>query len=125
MNFQRIERRLRQDIQPGRTRIVKADGTTSRLVTSNDGSKIAVVTGVRTRQTKSVTYDMIRFAYEQLVSTGSFNSRIFREKFDAEYLAAPCRYSVTGGILVELGIAELVPSRRGSPCRYISKREAL
>jgi hypothetical protein len=32
-------------------------------------------------------------------------------KFAAEYVAAPCRYSMIGGVLVEIGIATLIPSR--------------
>lgn len=40
-------------------------------------------------------------------------------RFPDEYKDAPCRYSMTGGVLVEVGIAELVP---GDSCACVLKR---
>lgn len=117
-----LRQRLYHQIRPGQTRILKSNGLGKRVVTSNDGHKIAVRTGVRTRQTKAVTYEMIEFAADELASKGSFTSLDFRRRFDSEYRAAPCRFSVTGGILVELGLAELASGKSASACVYIRPR---
>jgi hypothetical protein len=52
---------------------------------------------------------------------GSFDSTDFRARFNDEYNAAPCRFSMTGGILVELGMANLVPGLNEKTCRYTKK----
>jgi hypothetical protein len=80
---------------------------------------IVMQTGVNTRQTKAITHDMIRHAFETLMQRGRFNSKDFRRRFHAEYEAAPCRFSMTGGVLVELGVAQLLPANRGGEAVYV------
>jgi len=114
-----IEQELKSRIIPKRTRIMKCDGTGGRLVVSNDGVKIRMETGVQTAQTKAITYDMIRNAYETLVGKGIFDSSDFRKKYQREYEASPSRYSMVGGVLVELGVARLMSARRNRSCYYL------
>jgi hypothetical protein len=79
-------------------------------------------TGFQTRHTKAITYEMLQLAFDTLNATGRFDSTAFRKAFDAEYRAAPCRYSMTGGVLVELGVASLVPGTGEEGCHYLKKR---
>ena len=78
-------------------------------------------TGAKSSQTKAITYSMIRYAFDTLSTKGSFDSTDFRVRFKAEYVAAPCRFSMTGGVLVELGLADLVPTSNEGVCRYVKK----
>ena len=78
-------------------------------------------TGVNTDQSKTVTYEMIEYAYETLIRTGRFDSANFRARFKDQYAAGPCRFSMTGGILVELGIAEIEPSEDQTTCSYVKR----
>ena len=119
MTWNIIEQKLKSLIIPKRTRILKCDGTGRRLVVSNDGVKIGMRTGVQTAQTKSITYDMIRNAYETLIGKGIFDSSDFRKKYQSEYEAGTCRYSMVGGILVELEVARLMPDGSSRSCYYL------
>jgi len=119
MTWNIIEQKLKSRIIPKHTRILKSDGTGRRLVVSNDGVKIGMETGVQTAQTKAITYDMIRNAYETLVGKGRFDSSDFRKKYQREYEAGPCRYSMVGGVLVELGVARLMSARSNRSCYYL------
>ena len=58
-------------------------------------------------------------AFDTLSVKGSFDSKDFRDLFDDEYHAAPCRFSMTGGILVELDVANIEPNHKA--CRYTKK----
>lgn len=97
--------RIQNSIIPGTTKILKADGKSHRLVTSNGEGKIRMRTGVKTNYTKRITYDMIYYALDTLNNRGCFESSDFRKRFSNEYNSAPCRFSMIGGILVELGLA--------------------
>lgn len=119
MTWNIIEQKLKSLIIPKRTKILKCDGTGRRLVVSNDGVKIGMKTGVQTAQTKAITYDMIRNAYETLIGKGRFDSSDFRKKYQREYEAGTCRYSMVGGILVELGVARLMPDGSNRSCYYL------
>ena len=78
-----------------------------------------VETGVHIAQTKAITYDMIKNAYETLIGRGRFDSSDFREKYQNEYEAGPCRYSMVGGVLVELGVARLMSAGSNRSCYYL------
>jgi len=119
MTWNIIEQELKSRIIPKRTRILKCDGTGRRLVVSNDGVKIGMETGVQTAQTKAITYDMIRNAYETLIGKGRFDSSDFRKNYQSEYAAGQCRYSMVGGVLVELGVARLMSARSNRSCYYL------
>jgi len=73
---------------------------------------------VKTAQTKTISYKMLEYAMAVLNRTGRFTSASFRERFRTEYAAAPCRFSMTGGVLVEIGAATLVPGHREGSCGY-------
>jgi hypothetical protein len=66
-------------------------------------------TGVKTDQKKFITYEMIKYAYDRLISGCIFDSPYFRKRYDREYHNAPCRYTTAGGILVELKLADRHP----------------
>lgn len=119
MTWNTIEQKLKSNIIPKRTKILKSDGTGRRLVVSNDGAKIGMETGVQTTQTKAITYDMIKNAYETLIGKGRFDSSDFRKKYRSEYEAGPCRYSMVGGVLVELGVARLMSAGSKRSCYYL------
>ena len=124
MNWPEVERIIRTQIVPGTRGILKCDGSERRAVTSNAGDRIGMQTGVNTKQSKAIRYEMIRFAFETLQANGRFDSTDFRGRFDAEYQAAPCRYSMTGGVLVEVGVARLVSGLGESTCHYVAKLAA-
>ena len=72
-------------------------------------------TGVKTRHI--ITYEMIRYAFEKLAKKEAFDSDYFCVRFEKEYRDATCRYSMTGGVLVEMGVAQRYPKGRNS-CYY-------
>jgi hypothetical protein len=76
-------------------------------------------TGAATKQTKTISYDMLRHAFETLEECGRFDSGDFRSKFAEAYDAAQCRFSMTGGVLVEVGLAELIPGTGEKACHYV------
>lgn len=118
MKWSEAESRIRVQIVAGRTDILKCDCVRRRPVTSHTAQAIGMRTGATTKQTKWITYDMLRHAFEVLQTKGRFDSADFRLKFDDQYRAAPCRYSMTAGILVEIGAATL--SRGiGEGCYYL------
>ena len=116
MTWQSIEHRIKNKIVPPNTSILKSAGNSRRRVVSNDGKIIAMETGVKTSQTKTITYSMIEFAYNILLQKRDFDSTDFRSRFQSEYDNAPCIYSMVGGILVELGVARRMP--KGHSCYY-------
>jgi len=119
MTWNIIEQKLKNNIIPKRTKILKCDGAGRRLVVSNDGVKIGMETGLQTAQTKAITYEMIKNAYESLIGKGRFDSSDFRKKYQSEYEAGPCRYSMVGGVLVELGVARLMSAVSSRSCYYV------
>ena len=119
LNWSEAERRIRKQVVPGTTAVLKCDGVERRKVTSNRTDRIGMRTGVSTNQTKTISYDMLCHAFETLQATGRFDSEDFRRKFAKKYEAAPCRYSMTGGVLVEVGLAKLVAGRGEDACYYV------
>lgn len=119
MKWSQVAQRIRTQVVAGRTSVLKCDGIERRAVTSNTGQRIGMRTGVATRHTKAITYDMLRYGFEVLQARGKFDSADFRAKFSTEYQAAPCRYSTTGGVLVEVGVAILVPGDAEERCHYL------
>lgn len=118
MTWQELQHRIQLEIRPNHSSILKSDGVERRPVTSNNGNKIGMRTGVKSPQSKAITYEMIRYAFEVLSAKGRFDSEDFRIHFNREYEAAPCRFSMTGGILVELGLATILPSQDDERCCY-------
>jgi hypothetical protein len=122
MNWAKVELLIRKRIIPRETEVLKCDGVERRQVTSNRGDKIGMRTGVTSFQTKAISYEMLCYAFETLQTTGRFDSRAFRSKFSEEYAAAPCRYSMTGGVLVEVGVATLVAGDSEDGCYYLAAK---
>jgi hypothetical protein len=120
MNWQQLEKKIQAEIQPGHQGILKCRGDARRKIISNRNGKIAIKTGVKTDATKSVTFEMIKFAYEKILSDETFDSSYFQTKYSKEYSNGQCRYSIVGGILVELGEAERIPFGANS-CYYRKK----
>lgn len=118
MNWGELKGRIQTEIRPRHSAILKSNGVERRVVTSNNGRKIGMRTGVKTNQSKAITYEMIEHAYATLSRTGRFDSASFRARFKDEYAAGPCRFSMTGGILVELGVADIVPNEDETTCFY-------
>lgn len=116
MNWQQLEQRIRSEMVPDRTRILKSSGDERRLVTSNSGREIKMRTGVETDSEKFISYEMLRHAFETLSRKGTFDSHAFRDKFEREYNNGQCRYSMTGGVLVELGVASRIPVGKRRCC---------
>lgn len=111
-----VRRRLKT-LGPG-CAIPKCDGIGHRSVINNGSETISMRTGVKTAQTKAISYEMLEYALSVLNQTGRFTSADFRRRFSQEYTAAPCRFSMTGGVLVEIGAATLVPGTREGRCAY-------
>ena len=120
MTWQELEERIRSEIQPGHQGILKCRGNDRRSIVANNGNKIIIRTGVKTNKSKSITYEMIKYAYDKIASGEDFNSAYYQIRYSKEYLDGPCRYSVIGGILVEMGEAERIPSGNNS-CIYRKK----
>lgn len=73
MDWSIVEPRIQLAIQPGHRGMLKCQGLGICAFLSNDGSKIVVRTGVKTIATKSIRYDMIRFAFEIATKTAMFS----------------------------------------------------
>ena len=119
MQWSQVEKRIRSLIVPGSKGVLKCDGTERRLITSNTSKKIGMRTGVKTRNTKAITYEMLEYAFNLLQTKTRFDSSDFRSRFADEYENAPCRYSMTGGVLVEVGVAKIMPSEVDGGCYYL------
>lgn len=120
MTWQQLENRIRSEIQPNHKGILKCRGDERRPVVSNDGKEITMRTGVKTNSSKSITYEMIKFAFEKIESGEDFDSSYYQKHYPNEYINGPCRYSMVGGILVEMEEAERIPVGRNS-CIYHKK----
>jgi hypothetical protein len=121
MQWSQAKQQIRAQVTSASKGILKCDGIERRSITSNNGKKIGMRTGAKTDQTKAVTYEMIEFAFQTLTTNGKFDSSDFKSRFGPEYASGQCRYSMTGGILVEIGIATLVPKDRDEQCKYLLK----
>lgn len=120
-NWSELEKRIEKEIGPNYTCILKCDGVGRRRVISNKNRKIGMQTGSTPNQTKAITYGMLEYAFNTLMSKGHFDSGDFRSQFEAKYKAGPCRFSMTGGVLVELGVADIIPAENEEDCYYIRK----
>ena len=123
MKWDTIAKQIKTEIIPNESRILKSDGDERRLVVSNDGKEIGMRTGVETETVHTISYEMIRFAFEAVSKTGKFDSSDFRRQFKAEYKAATCRYTMTGGILVELGIAKRITTEKTVAIMCVGRHE--
>lgn len=118
MTWPEAERLIREKVIPGHAAILKCEGSERRPVTANEAGEIRIDCGRAARQIKTITYSMIRHAFEELQLRGGFDSPAFRKKFLKEYKEGTCRYSMTGGVLVEVGLATRVPGPRKGSCHY-------
>ena len=118
------QRLIRGAVLPKKTAILKCDGVGRRMVTAHTDQKISMRTGATTEQTKRISYHMLRYAFETLEGHGRFDSSDFRSKFPGAYAAAPCRFSMTGGVLVEVGLAKLVPGAGEKACHYVKPSQS-
>lgn len=89
--------------------ILKCRGDKRRDIISTDDQGIRIKTGVKSKTTKLIPYDMIKYGFDRLKAGCIFDSPCFHE----EYPGNDCRYSIVGGILVELGLADRIP------CYYV------
>lgn len=121
IDWPELEERIKSRIEPNTSYILKCDGVGRRRVTSNNGHKIGMQTGSTPHQTKAITYEMIEFAFNTIMRNERFNSQKFCEQFKDQYEAGPCRFSMTGGILVELEVAALMPAQNEDDCYYIKR----
>src|SRR5271168_3125405 len=118
MTWESTKNKIDTDIVPGKTGILKCRGTERRLVTALSKTEIHMRTGVKSKQEKKITFTMVKRGFETLQSVGRFTSEDFRAVFGKEYKDAPCRYSMTGGVLVEIGVARRVPGSNDKSCYY-------
>ena len=114
MTYEDISRRMEEVMVVG-AEIPKTYGG-SRPITRIFDNRIYMRTGVKTQHEKYVTWDMILFAYEHL-PTG-FDSEMLANQFPQEFSQGTCVFSMTGGLLVALGLARCI--RRGNRYRYVS-----
>lgn len=121
MNWDKLEEKIRTEIQPDHRGILKCRGDERRHIVSNRGDEIVMRTGVKTDAAKAITYEMIRFAYNKIVSGEDFDSVSYQQRYPKEYKDGQCRYSIVGGILVEMGEAERIPFGTNS-CVYRKRR---
>ena len=121
IDWPELEKRIKRQIKPKSSRILKCDGIERWRVTSNNGHKIGMQIGSTPHQTKAITYEMIKLAFDTVMNNEQFNSHKFRERYKDQYEAGPCRFSMAGGILVELGVATLMPADTEDDCYYIKK----
>lgn len=122
MTWDELEKRIKAEIRPKESAILKADGDERRPVVSNDGQEIGMRTGRKTDSVHTISYAMIQYAFETLVKAGRFDSKDFRDCFPSEYDNATCRYTMTGGVLVELGIADRVITAK-KRCHYMRRHD--
>jgi hypothetical protein len=117
LNWQQLQERIVREIQPNHQGILKCKGDERRAILSNNGDKIVIRTGVETTATKNISFEMIHFAFDKLMKREDFDSAYYRTRFEKEYKDGQCRYSIVGGILIEMDIAERHPKGKNS-CVY-------
>ncbi|MCK5024489.1 MAG: hypothetical protein KAR56_02615 [Thermoplasmata archaeon] len=113
MSWEEINRRIDEEVTIG-TKVPKTDGK-NRIVTRIVGNRIYMRTGVQTKAEKYTTKQMLQYAYEKIQSGEKFTSTYLESNFPKEYSQGACIFSMTGGTLELLGLAEY--TRMG----YISK----
>ena len=118
MMWVEIKQEIYTTLQPGHRGILKCRGEDRRAIKCNNGKIISLQTGKTSY--KSITYEMIRYAVNNLYTYGEFNSVIYRNAYPSDYKNATCRYSMIGGILIEVEIAERIYYGNNS-CIYIQK----
>jgi hypothetical protein len=116
MTWNQLQQRIQSQIKPDHRGILKCRGNERRAIVSNNGQKIVMIKGKITRQSASISYEMIRYAFAIIIKSKKFDSKDFRAKFPKKYASADCRYSMTGGVLVEMGVGIRVKS--GNGCYY-------
>lgn len=117
MDWEQLRNSIYSEIQPGHRGLLKCQGEKRRAIISNDGNKISIQTG---KYSKTITYEMIQYAFNKIEIDGEFDSKYFRKKYTKEYDIASCRYSMVGGVLVELDLVERISNGKNS-CIYKSK----
>jgi len=118
-NWEEIGREIDAKIRGG-VKVPKTDEG-FRPVTRIVNDRIYARTGVKTEQDKYTTKDMLRFAYQSLVSEGQFDYNVLERQFPQECKQGTCVYSITGGILEKLGLAKR--SKRGNKTLYLLKSD--
>ena len=121
MKWKEISKRIDDEITEN-IKVPKTDGRT-RPVTKIEGTRIYMRTGVTTSNEKYTTKEMLQYAYDMMTSGKQFTSADFKSKFPREYNQGSCVFSMTGGVLVLLGIAECIPNPLGSGFAYVSINE--
>lgn len=122
MTWQAAEMLIQTTIVPASAGILKCSGTDRRCIISNDGRVILMRTGAVAGRNKETTYGMIKTAFELLKVTGRFDSNDFRKAYPKKYADGQCRYSMTGGVLVEIGVAVRIVERKDR-CHYEIKAQ--
>jgi hypothetical protein len=87
-----------------------------RPVTKIRNSRIYMRTGVITEVEKYTNKEIIQYAYEKILSGEYFTSKDLKAKFPKEFRQGSCVFSMTGGILMLLGVAELKKNK--NQCYY-------
>ncbi len=119
MNWTEVEINIRRKIKPGSQGILKCLGNVRRPIISNDGNIIRIKTGIKSNRTKTISYEMIQFAFNRIIENEKFDSQYFRSRFSKEYKNGSCIYSIVGGVLVEMGVAQRHP--KGNSCYYTKR----
>ncbi len=105
-DWKEVEKRIKSKLTPQHRGILTYHGNARRKIVSNDGQIIRMWTGKNnTKPIKPITYQMIKYAFDRLRGGCIFNSPYFRLSYEREYRNGSCRYSMVGGILVELKLA--------------------
>src|SRR6266571_6920405 len=114
-----VLQRIKKEIVPG-TKIPKTDGT-CRQVTKVKGERIFMQVGRETSQEKYTTIPMIYFLYQRLMAGERVDGAQLTREFEEEVRQGPCVFSMTGGILVRLGLATC----EKADGRHVYKRQSL
>jgi len=104
ISWKEISKRIDGEINPG-TKIPDTRGN-NREVTKKVGSRIYMRTGVKTNNEKHITKEMVQYAYDIIKNGGVFTRGKLEKTFPKEYKQGGCVFSMTGGILVKLGVAK-------------------
>jgi len=117
-DWEEVAEQIQRKLTPRHRGILKCQGDDRRDIVSNDGRTISMRTGVETNATKSITYQMIKHAFDRLKAGCVFDSLYFRKRYFREYRnRGSCLYSMVGGVLVELKLADRLP-KDGKSCYY-------
>ncbi len=118
-DWEEVAERIQIELTPEHHGILKCQGEDRRKIVSNDGQTIKMYTGKNnTKPPKPITYEMIKYAFDRLKAGRVFDSPYFQKQYRKEYKSGPCRYSMVGGVLVELKLADRHPAPHRS-CYYV------